>query len=83
MPVVAAAFTIGAKPMVIWLASPLIEGKLVDSILPIESLTGVLKGADAWLQINNKMILYSTPGQVAWKTKEYGMHFVFQVEIIR
>lgn len=79
MPVVTAAFTIGAKPMVVWLASPLIEGKLADSILPIESLTG----ADACLQINNKTIVYSTPGQVVWKTEEYGMHFVFQVEIIR
>ncbi len=60
-----AAFTIGAKPMVIWLASPLGEQKLADSILPVESLTGALKGADAWLQMNGKSIFHSTPGQVA------------------
>jgi len=65
--VATAAFTIGAKPMVIWTASPLIEGKLADSMLPIESLTGALRGANAWLQLNNKPILYSTPGQVAMK----------------
>jgi len=65
--VATAAFTIGAKPMVIWLASPLIEGKLADSILPIESLAGALIGADAWLQMNGKSIFHSTPGQVALK----------------
>jgi len=65
--VASAAFTIGAKPMVIWLASPLGEQKLADSILPIESLAGALRGADAWLQLNNKPILHSTPGQIALK----------------
>jgi len=63
--VATAAFTIGAKPMVIWTASPLGGQKLADSILPVESLTGALKGADAWLQMNGKSIFYSTPGQVA------------------
>jgi len=62
-----AAFTIGAKPMVIWLSSPLIEGKLADSILPLNSLTGALMGADAWLEINNKQIFDSTPSQIALK----------------
>jgi len=62
-----AAFTIGAKPMVIWLPSPLIEGKLADSILPLNSLTGALMGADAWLEINNKQIFDSTPSQIALK----------------
>ncbi|GAH43692.1 unnamed protein product [marine sediment metagenome] len=62
-----AAFTISAKPMVIWLPSPLIEGKLADSILPLNSLTGALMGADAWLEINNKQIFDSTPSQIALK----------------
>lgn len=62
-----AAFTIGAKPMVIWSPSPIIEGKLADSILPLDSLTGALMGADAWLEINNKQIFDSTPSQIALK----------------
>ena len=62
-----AAFAISAKPMVIWSPSPLIEGKLADSILPLKSLTGALMGADAWLEINNKQIFDSTPSQIALK----------------
>jgi len=65
--VASAAFAISAKPMVIWSPSPLIEGKLADSILPLKSLTGALMGADAWLEINNKQIFDSTPSQIALK----------------
>jgi len=63
--VASAAFTIGANPMVIWLTSPVIEGKLADSTLPMESLKGALMGADAWLALNNKQILTSTPSEAA------------------
>ena len=65
--VASAAFTIGANPMVIWTTSPVTEGKLADSILPITSLKGALMGADAWLEINNKQIFDSTPSQIALK----------------
>ncbi len=60
-----AAFTISAKPMVIWLVSPLIEGEAGDCMLPVESLAGALKGANAWLQLNNKSIWHSTPSHIA------------------
>ena len=53
-----AAFSIGAKPMVIWLASPLGVGQLADPMLPLESLIGALKGADAWVEFNNQWLLY-------------------------
>ncbi len=62
-----AAFTTGAKPMVVWLASPLGVGKLADSMLPVESLVGALKGADAWVEFNNQWLLYSTPHEIAMK----------------
>lgn len=55
-----AAFSCGAKPMVIWLASPLGVGKAADPMLPQESLVGALKGADAWVEFNNQWLLYST-----------------------
>jgi len=60
-----AAFTIGAKPMVIWLASPLGVGKAADPMLPVEALTAALKEADAWIEFNNQWLLYSTPYDIA------------------
>lgn len=60
-----AAFAAGGKPMVIWLATPLGVGKAADSMLPIEALTGALKGADAWIEYNNQWLLYSTPYDMA------------------
>ena len=62
-----AAFSIGAKPMVIWLASPLGVGKLADPLLPVDSLVGALRGADAWVEFNNQWLLYSTPHEIAMK----------------
>ena len=62
-----AAFTIGAKPMVIWTASPLGVGEAADPMLPVEALTGALKGADAWVEYNNQWLLYSTPYNVAMR----------------
>jgi leucyl aminopeptidase (aminopeptidase T) len=63
--VATAAFTVGAKPMVIWLASPLGVGKAADPMLPLEPLTAALKATDAWVEFNNKYLLYSTPFEVA------------------
>jgi len=61
----AAAFAIGAKPMVIWTASPLGVGKAADPMLPMETLTAALKTTDAWIEFNNEWLLYSTPYEVA------------------
>lgn len=62
-----AAFSAGAKPMVIWLASPLGVGKAADPMLPQDALVGALKGADAWVEFNNEWLLYSTPYDIAMK----------------
>jgi 2,5-dihydroxypyridine 5,6-dioxygenase len=61
------AFAVGAKPMVIWLPSPLGVGKAADPMLPVEALTAVLKEADAWAEFNNQWLLYSTPYDIAMK----------------
>jgi leucyl aminopeptidase (aminopeptidase T) len=63
----AAAFAVGAKPMVIWTASPLGVGKAADPMLPVEALTAALKAADAWVEFNNEWLLYSTPYEAAQK----------------
>jgi leucyl aminopeptidase (aminopeptidase T) len=55
-----AAFACGAKPLVVWNAAPLGVGKAADPMLPVESLTALLKTADAWVEFNNKWLLYST-----------------------
>jgi len=60
-----AAFSAGAKPMVIWLASPHGVGKAADPMLPVEALTAALKETDAWVEFNNQWLLYSTPFNIA------------------
>jgi leucyl aminopeptidase (aminopeptidase T) len=66
-----AAFTVGAKPMVVWLASPLGVGKAADSMLPLEPLTAALKATDAWAEFNNKYLLYSTPFETAERENKH------------
>lgn len=57
----AAAFAVGAKPIVIWNASPLGVGKAADAMLPGDALVGALSNVDAWVEYNNQWIFYSTP----------------------
>jgi len=60
-----AAFAVGAKPIVILTPSPLGVGKAADPMLPVKALEAVLKEADAWVEFNNKWLLYSTPYNTA------------------
>ena len=69
-----AAFSVDAKPMVIWLSSPLGVAKAADPMLPIKALAGALKGADAWVEFNNKFLLYSTPYDIAMKENKKLRH---------
>jgi len=54
-----AAFAIGAKPMIVWHATPLDLGKDADLMLPKEALSAVLEKADAWVEFDH--LIYSTP----------------------
>ena len=65
-----AAFSAGAKPMVIWLASPQGVGKAADPMLPQEALVGALKEADAWVEFNNQWLLYSTTYDIVMEENE-------------
>jgi leucyl aminopeptidase (aminopeptidase T) len=69
-----AAFTCGAKPLVVWTASPLGGSKAADDMLPVESLTALLKTADAWVEFNNKWLLYSTVYDQAMKENDRLRH---------
>jgi len=69
-----AAFAAGAKPMVILHAAPLGVGKAADPMLPVESLAGALKGADAWVEFNNQWLLYSTPYDIAFRENKKLRH---------
>ncbi|NLS44297.1 MAG: aminopeptidase [Firmicutes bacterium] len=66
----AAAHAIGAKPMVVLLASPLGVSEAADPMLPIEPLTAALTKADAWVEFNNGWLLYSTPYNKAMKANK-------------
>ncbi|HOB89341.1 MAG: aminopeptidase [Bacillota bacterium] len=66
----AAAHSVGAKPMVILLASPLGVSEAADPMLPVESLTAALSEADAWVEFNNQWLLYSTPYNRAMKASK-------------
>ena len=59
------AFSLGAKPMVIWLPAPYGVAKAADPMLPIDSLAAALCNADAWVEFNNQWLLYSTPFEIA------------------
>ena len=52
----AAAHSVGAKPMVILLASPLGVSEAADPMLPVESLTAALSEADAWVEFNTQRL---------------------------
>ncbi len=70
----AAAFAVGAKPLVVWNASPLGVAKEADPMLPGEALTAVLSKADAWCEFNNKWIFYSTAYENAMKANKKLRH---------
>ncbi len=62
-----AAHAVGAKPLVMWVASPLGVGKAADPMLPVKALSAALKESDAWVEFNNQWLLYSTPYEIATK----------------
>jgi leucyl aminopeptidase (aminopeptidase T) len=62
-----AAFSCGAKPVVLWIPAPLGVGKAADPMLPMEALTAILQASDAWVEFNNQWLLYSTPYDQALK----------------
>lgn len=54
-----AAFLAGAKPLSIRMATPRGDGGAANPDLAIESLVGALVGADVWIELNSKFLLYS------------------------
>ena len=70
----AAAFAVGAKPLVVWNTSPLGVGKAADPMLPGEALTAVLSKADAWVEFNNQWIFYSTVYETVMSINEKIRH---------
>lgn len=65
-----AVYAGGGKPMVIWIAAPNGVGKAADPDLPIDALSEALRNADAWIEYNNKWLLYSTPFERAFKDND-------------
>ncbi|AEC51403.1 hypothetical protein PNA2_0486 [Pyrococcus sp. NA2] len=55
-----AVYEAGAKPLVIWIASPSGVGKAADPMLPQKALIGALTNVDVWIEFNYQWLLYST-----------------------
>ena len=72
--VASAAHTVGAKPMMVILASPLGVGKAADPMLPLEPLTAALSKADAWVELNQQWLLYSTAYEQAMNVNKKLRH---------
>lgn len=56
----AEAYTVGAKPLILYNPEPQGVGKAADPYLPLETIMGALMKADAWVEFNNGWLLYST-----------------------
>ena len=69
------AFAAGAKPLVVWTATPLGVSKAADPSLPVQALGQLLGGADAWAEFNRKWLLYSTPYEMAMKSNPKLRHY--------
>jgi len=62
-----AAFAAGGRPLTVWIAAPLGVSRAADPYVPVEALAGMLKGANAWAELNRKWLLYSTAHLAAAK----------------
>ena len=59
--VASSAYSAGAKPMVITIATPSGVGKAADPDIPVDTLTGALMNCNVWIEFNHQWLLYSTP----------------------
>lgn len=66
----ASAYAAGAKPMVIWTATPDGVGKAADAKLPVEALGAALTKTDVWIEYNKQWLLYSTPFEIAYENNK-------------
>ena len=57
----ASAYAKGAIPLVCIMPTPKGFGEAADCELPLDSLSGALLGADVWIELNFRGLLYSTP----------------------
>jgi len=69
-----AAFSVDAKPMLIWCASPLGVARAADPMLPGKALAAALREADAWVELNNQWLLYSSAYDAAMESNKRLRH---------
>lgn len=55
-----AAYSLGAKPIIVKTAAARGVGKAADADLPMKELIGILSVADIWIEYNMQWIFYST-----------------------
>lgn len=55
-----AATSLNAKPVLVRNRAPPHVGRAAEPFLPVESLTGVVKESDVWIELNAKWLLYTS-----------------------
>lgn len=65
-----AAFTAGAKPLILWTSTPLGTGRMTDAWLPAEAMREALKVTDAWVEFNYQYLLYSQTYDIVAKANK-------------
>lgn len=61
----ASVFSAGGKPLVMYTSSPKGVGKDADKDIPVIAIGNALKHCDAWIELNDTYILYSTAWEIA------------------
>lgn len=71
-----AAFTVGAKPMVIWVAAPLDSHRAADRFLPSKAITAALIEAGASISLNYRSLSYSETLMSVFRENKKTRHMV-------
>ncbi|WP_432663199.1 aminopeptidase [Wukongibacter baidiensis] len=77
-----AAYAVGGKPLVMWVARPRGEGQEAMPDLPAAALTGALCEVDVWIEIQSRFMLYSDVFETAFeKNKKLRYVIVYDATI--
>lgn len=61
----ASVVSAGGQPLVLYTATPAGVGKAADNSIPIKAVGAALRECDAWIELNNTYLLYSTAWEIA------------------
>jgi len=77
-----AVFTVGAKPLVMWMATPPGPGAMVDDFLPSESILAAVLQTDCWIEFNRQYINYSNLMETAVKLNKKLRYMILPAMVV-